>query len=92
MTDQDKVNYIFAALARSKVSIKHMAPLSQTTRVTLHKWKAGAKGFDSMRVQVAFGVARRLVKACETGQLPLQGVKAKEKLQVLRAIVKGVVL
>lgn len=92
MTDQEKVTYIFATLDRSKVSIKHMASLSQITRMTLHKWKRGAQGFDSMRVQVAFGVARRLAKASEIGQLPLKGVKSAEKLQVLRAIVKGVVL
>ena len=92
MTDQEKVKYIFAALDRSKVSIKHMAGLSQITRMTLHKWKRGAAGHDSMRVQVTFATARRLSKACEIGQLPLKDVKSAEKLQVLRAIVKGVVL
>jgi len=88
---KQKVKTIFEALERAKVSMTDMAKITGISRVTLHRWKSGGVVTDRIRLNLAYGVAVRLNKACELGKIPLiNRLKSEERIARLRNIVSSV--
>lgn len=81
--------YIFEVLERAEVSILHFSKLTNISRTTLHNWKRGGTVRDQVRFRIAMSLAQRLDHAVTIGKLPLKAVRPKERLGVLKQIIRG---
>jgi hypothetical protein len=89
MTQQDKIDLIFAAFDKGDVSITLFAKLTRVSRVSLHAWKRGNRISDQLRLNLAVNVASRILHAVEAGRLPLkEKLKFAEKKAAVQRIVR----
>lgn len=85
---ENKVKFIFDTLEASGVSITAFSRLVNISRTALHGWRNGQKGYDMLRLNVAYNYALRLDRAVKDGKLPLDGLyEVDEQLSELRRIV-----
>lgn len=83
-----KVDYIFAALNASGVSMADFARLTKVSRASLYNWRNGNNVTDKLRLRDAYAFATRLAKAVELKKLPLIGMyRMSERQGVLLRII-----
>lgn len=88
MTNQEKIDYIFAAIDRAEISISDIQRVTRISRTALHHWKNGGNVTDLIRLGIMLKVAQNLNIACNDKRLPLQNtLKVAERIPVLRKII-----
>lgn len=82
---------ILQAIEKAGVSITEASKLLPLSRATLHNWKSGATHGDALRIQLASGYARLLLRAVELKKLPLHDdTPRSERLPLIRRILADV--
>ncbi len=87
-TTETKVKYIFNAIAIASITMTDFARITRISRETLYRWRSGGAITDMLRLDFAYGNARRIEAACRSGKLPLTDKLKKEaRVDRLRKII-----
>ena len=84
---EDKLLFIFKVLDETGVSLSIFSELTQISRTTLHKWKAGGEVRDTIRLNIAVETAKQIQDAQRAGDLPSQYDTRKNRLRRLEEVI-----